>query len=606
MKAYSFVFIIIISCVYPFTGLATSSYLWHKKRTFYVNAVSGNDAHSGTSAKQAWKTFSILNRMQLQGGDEVIITPGSYRSSLILRASGTVSSPVTARLTPGDYHFYPDSAYRSKFHISNTNDEPYGDKLIAIYLKDSHNLKLTSVGAKVIIHGKMIETAIDHSSNITISGLTFDYARPTVSEVLVTKVTPEYADLQVSSKSTYNIQDSILWWEGEGWKYRPDWYWQVFDKNSGYVERQSFDLKAAKFVQLGANAVRVYYPNDLGFKEGMIYQNRDITRDCVGILLQYSNNIRLKDIRIYYMHGMGIVSQFCKDLKFERVVVDPPEGTDRTCSAWADILHFSGCSGLIEVSHCYLSSSNDDAINIHGTHLKVISAIDRHRLKVKFMHNQSFGFEAFFPGDSIDFIQAESLLPFETNVIKDAEVLNEREILLTLKDPIKGDLTGDVVLENITRTPKVWIHHTTITKIPTRGILITTRRNTVIENNYFDRVNWNAILIANDAESWFESGLVRNMRIRKNNFFECGGPVICVAPENKKHEGPVHSYIEVDNNHFRIRSAGKAFAARSSADLIFRNNRIAVKRDSGAAMKDFTEFSNCDKITLSSNKIVIE
>ena len=58
------------------------------------------------------------------------------------------------------------------------------------------------------------------------------------------------------------------------------------------------------------------------------------------------------------------------------------------------------------------------------------------------------------------------------------------------------------------------------------------------------------IFIADDARSWFESGMVRDVTIRNNNFIECGAPVILIAPENKCNDGYVHRNITITNNLF--------------------------------------------------------
>lgn len=43
------------------------------------------------------------------------------------------------------------------------------------------------------------------------------------------------------------------------------------------------------------------------------------------------------------------------------------------------------------------------------------------------------------------------------------------------------------------------------------------------------------ILIADDAEGWLESDMVKDVTFRRNTFNHCGGkdrPVIFIAPEN--------------------------------------------------------------------------
>jgi hypothetical protein len=279
--------------------------------------------------------------------------------------------------------------------------------------------------------------------------------------------------------------------------------------------------------------------------------------------------------------------------------VRPEEGTGRTCSAWADILHFSGCSGRIEISNSYLSAANDDAINVHGTHLRIIERPAENKITVRFMHNQTYGFTAFLPGDSIDLVHAETLNPYSDNIVVSSERLNDKDILLTLQKLIPRDIQVNDVVENTTRTPKLWVHHTTITRIPTRAILATTRRKVLIEHNRFVHVRGNAVLIEDDAASWFESGPVKNVTIRHNEFIECGAPVISIHPENKRFDKPVHHNIAISNNHFVLNQNSKVLFAKSTSGIKFSDNEI--KSSTMIDIKGATEFQDCFNIKLLGN-----
>ncbi|WP_196426428.1 hypothetical protein [Paenibacillus campinasensis] len=63
---------------------------------------------------------------------------------------------------------------------------------------------------------------------------------------------------------------------------------------------------------------------------------------------------------------------------------------------------------------------------------------------------------------------------------------------------------------------------------------------TIIRGNRFEQMTMSAILVAGDANSWYESGAVRNMLIADHVFIGCGGaghPVIRIAPENEAGSG---------------------------------------------------------------------
>jgi polygalacturonase len=136
-------------------------------------------------------------------------------------------------------------------------------------------------------------------------------------------------------------------------------------------------------------------------------------------------------------------------------------------------------------------------------------------------------------------------------------------------------------VENATWTPEVAIRNCRFARTNTRGLLLTTRRKTVIENNTFFRTGMSAILIADDAASWFESGPVRDVLIRGNEFVDCGyngGPgnaVIAIAPENREVnvEKPVHHNIRIEDNVFRTYDYPVLWA-KSTEGLKFAGNRI--------------------------------
>lgn len=573
-------------------------------KRYYINPNTGNDSHAGTSKKFPWKTFKQINRMRLAPGTSVeILEAGTFRESLLIRAEGKAHSPVRLKFAPGRYHIYPDSANKRQLHISNTNDRPDELKALALAFDSCRYVDVEGAGARIVLHGKMIETFVNHSDHIRINGLSFDYNRPTVSELTVTGTGPGYADANIHPDSKYSIKDSLITWIGDGWRYQPDSYWQVLDPLTNDLSRTSMPMDAIRFVQLEGLKVRIYYKGAPLFKKGMVYQNRDVTRDCSGIFMQYSENIRLSNIRLYFMHGMGVVSQYCGNIEMDKVVVKPDEQSGRSCAAWADILHFAGCSGKIEVKYSYLSAANDDAINVHGIHLKIVDIPDRNKIRVKFMHNQTYGFPAFSKGDSVAFVGTESLLSIEENQLSGAERINDKEFILSLSQPLSDRVKIGDAIENISATPEVWIHHNTINRIPTRGILTTTRRKVLIEDNIFENTQMSGIFINNDASGWYESGMVKDVTIRRNKFLKCGAPVVSIHPENTVN-GPqaVHRNIKVLNNDFRLHG-GKLFEAKSTGNINISGNRI-YNAPVNAKIDSLLKFVNCTEVSVKGNKLL--
>jgi len=572
--------------------------------SYFVDPVEGDDRNKGTSKDKAWKTFKPVNQLVLAAGDTLeILAAGIFRESLLLKAKGTQKLPVKVKFARGRYDLFPDSTLKKQVYISNTINTTTRDqsKVAALMFDNCSFVQVEASHAKFVMRGKMIETFINHCNNISLHGLSFDYQRPTVSELTVTDVKESYADLQIHRDSRYSIKDSILTWEGEGWRYQPDWYWQVLDRKTNEVQRIAFS-EPIRYVAMGDNQVRAYFKQNPGFETGKVYQNRNVIRDCAGIFMQRSKNISWGNLHLYFMHGMGVVSQFCENIKLDSIFVIPQENSGRTSAAWADILHFSCCRGEIEVSNSYLSSANDDAINVHGIHLRIIDIPAPNQLKVRFMHNETFGFNMYQPGDSIDFIHTATLLPFGSNLVTASEMLNEREILVTLKKPVPGEIKAEDVIENTTWTPEVWIHNNTIARIPTRGILVTTRRKVLIENNGIQRTHMTGVLVNDDAASWYESGMVRDVTIRNNYFLQCGEPAIEILPENSvQGNAAVHSGIKVYDNTFNLVGA-RMFEAKSTEGILIKNNTV-IMRSPLKPIEELISLKDCAGVEVTDNKI---
>ncbi|QOD60716.1 right-handed parallel beta-helix repeat-containing protein [Polaribacter haliotis] len=570
--------------------------------TFFINPNSGDDSNLGTSKEKPWKTFKRINQLHLTEGNTIeILSAGDFKESLFVTGKGTEENPITINFSVGIYNFYPENAYKNQFQISNTNDAPKDFKAVAFYFLEAENVRLNGNGAEIMFRGKVMETGIRYSKNITIENLTFDYYRPTVSELKVIKTNNSYADVEIHADSKYKIIDSTLTWVGEGWKHKPQSLWQAFNPETDKVARTSLPVNNLSFSKIGDQKVRIHFDKNPGLKEGIIYQNRNTFRDYAAVFSERSSNIIWKNVTVHFMHGMGFVSQFCENITFDNLSVKPSEKSGRTCAAWADILHFSSCKGNIEIKNSYLSAANDDAVNVHGTHLRITEKLSNKKIRVRFMHPQTFGFEAFFAGDSVEFVSNTSLLSYSKNKVVSAKMLNEKEMELELKQPVPHNINPKDVIENTTWTPNLTITNTKIAHIPTRGVLITTRAKVRIENNEFNKPTMSGVLIADDANGWFESGPVKNVIIKNNKFIDCGSPVINIHPENKVVVSGafVHENIKISKNLFSINS-GKILFAKSTRNIQFTNNTIEAKKR--FLIEDFLTFKESDAIKIENNK----
>lgn len=542
---------------------------------YYVDPARGNDADSGRSEAFPWKTFLPLSFVRLSAGDTIVVAPGRHEFSLSVNdGEGTEKSPITVRFLSGKHVFAHGKLRSEKYHISNTNDCPDTPKAVAVCLKNTKNVRLVGdAGAEILADGKMIYAVIDDCRDVALDGLTFDSLHPTVCELRIVGRTEKFIDAKIDPAFQYEIRNGKLFWKGPGWAFPLGGFIKVFNPDTGTFGG-NFTPDGARAEELSPGNVRFSYAGTAPqMRVGQVVQNRDITRDCVGFFQRRSRDIRWENCSIHAMHGMGIVSQFCENLSFSRLNVAPRENSSRTNVAWADILHFSGCNGKIRVADSVLSSSHDDAINVHGTHLRVAERVNNRTLILRFMHPQTYGIDGFFPGDEVEFVHGNTLQPFGTNIVKEVRALDARRLEVVFRKNVPEKFEAEDAVENITRTPSLHVKNVVVRNVPTRGFLVTTRRPVVIENCRFERTGMSAILVEDDASGWFESGPVRDMIIRENEFVECASPVVNINPHVLSGNGTVHENIRIERNLFRM-NGGIAIASHHSKNVSERDNKF--------------------------------
>ncbi len=539
----------------------------------------------------------------------VSATEGDATSALqqaIWEASRYKGKSVTIKLENGDYGLYRTSASCQLYHVSNTTsaeENPDPTKHIGLWLKNLKNVTIDGNGARLITHGEMTTFVIDSCENIVMRNLTITSADPSVPEMTVTETGENYITVHIHHSSDYEINDGRFRWKGDGWQFEGGLAQVFFPETNTTCRCESPMEGIQKAEETETGVVRFHYGKTPPFHVGEVYQMRHTIRNEVCGFIQRSKNILLEDLQIYFLGNFGIVGQYSENLTYRRLWCAPEPGSGRTCAGFADFVQMSGCKGKICIEDSYFEGAHDDAVNIHGTHLKVTDYIDKKRIRVKFMHGQSFGFESFSKGDKIELVDAHTLLCVEEATVKQTEFINDYETILTLDKEIGENVRSkdDIVVENVTWTPDVDIKGNYFSRLPTRGILVTTRGKISIENNTFYRLPMPAILISDDARSWYESGAVRNVIIRNNRFIDGGSPAIAIAPENDRYAGAVHRNIVIDSNRFKIKS-GNIIEARSSDHIWVTGN--VVDTPSGENSSDYIHFDKCNNICLKKNVVV--
>lgn len=466
-----------------------------------------------------------------------------------------------------------DSFELDGYYCTNTakrHENPTGKRHAAMFLKNKSDITVDGNGATVLVHGKMTPLMFDRCSNITVKNLTVDYACPTMAEFTVLSNDNGRCEIKINGECLYRIEGSDIIWQGEPDK-NGNSYWEdhnckgrrqvrMLDPATGlFRDFSRNDLECISIEECGDGILKIELKNkEVYFPAGAIIQSRNIVRDQTGSMFQRCNNLTFENLRIKFMHGLGMVSQFCDGVTYRNCDFNPAKG--RTAASTADFFQFSGCKGNILVESCKAGGAHDDFINVHGTHLRIIDTNnDKNGLTLRFMHDESWGFQAFEKGDTIDFIRWDTLIPYASAKVLAFTKINDTDIYIELDQKLPQIEIGKDVVENATWTPNVYVRNCEFGLTCGRGILCTTRGEVIIENNRFENVWGPALLIEDDCNFWFESGYTNEIIFRNNTLINCsyanmypGAPAIRYSPKVMDENSTqfVHGKLTLIGNRF--------------------------------------------------------
>lgn len=547
------------------------------------------------------------------------VKPYSYENSVdklqtAIRACKQQKAKVLV-FQKGRYDFWPEGAIRKEYFITNTSTEkecPSKLKTIGILFEDMEGLTIEGNDATLMFHGKMTMLAFAHCKQMKLRNVHIDFERPGGSEITYTKVDDKGVEVTMHRDSRYEIENNRIHLYGEGWRSNIPHCIQYNPQTEHFVYSQDWNILASSpATETAPGVIRFATPSDFRPQIGNTLTVRDIIRDQVGMFIYESQDVTLDNVGMHYMHGLGIVSQYTRNITMKNVKCMPREGSGRILASSADFMHFSGCSGKVSILDCHFAGAQDDPINVHGTNLRAIEKVNDRTLKLQFMHGQSYGFNAYFEGDTVAFVNASTMERFASAQVISVKRLTDRtlEVSFDRNVPQQLELNHDCV-ENISCTPELEVRNCYFTRTSTRGTLVTTPRKVVIANNTYYKTGMSAILIEGDAEGWYESGPVNDVLIENNTFIDCaysGGPenaVIALHPSNTVIDAnrPVHRNIRIIGNTFQT-FGNPALYAKSTEGLIFQKNKLTVVLPTGVTPKPLFIFNGCKNVVIKDNML---
>ena len=518
----------------------------------------------------------------------------------------------------GRYDFWAQHAVEKEYHETNTYD--VNPKILAVLLDEVNDLTIDGDGSEFIMHGRMQPFTLDHCQNITLKNFTVDWDIPLTAQGTVVESTPDFMEIEIDTcQYPYIIENKRLTFVGEGWK-SSVWSIMQFDPETHFVLPNTGDnlgWRGYDAMKVSRGRVRLSDPNREANKfypaAGTILVLRHSTRDHAGIFIFHSTNTKMENLKLFHTCGLGILSQYSKDISFNDVHIIPNTSKGRVLSGHDDGFHFMGCSGLLKIENCSWAGLMDDPINIHGTCSRIMEVLSPTRIKCKFMQDMSEGMEWGRPDETIGVRAHNTMRTAATGKITKFEALNKAEFIIELSAPLPTEVGAGYVIENLTCTPDAEIRNCHFGSCRARGLLVSTPGKVVIEDNVFES-SGSAILIAGDANAWYESGAVKDVLIRNNDFrYPCNSSlyqfceaVISIDPEipTPEQKYPYHRNIRIVDNTFHLFDYPILFA-RSVDGLTFSNNTLI--RDTTYQpyhyRKEGITLKACKSVIISNNKI---
>ena len=500
----------------------------------------------------------------------------------------TVDEDKTVVFEKGTYYIDSEKCKKHMLYITNTvgdeefsNDETPHLNAVPFYFGGIDDITFDGGNSVFVIDGKVTNIAMENCKNITLKNIEIRHTHPDMHELKVVRKGIFSVDFEIDRDTQYEFVNGKGYFFGKDYRYAVDyrannswWIGLIRKATPNKIKRVNHPLfSALKIRDLGNRKIRVTYPNTARFKGDDCYYLFDVRRQFAGIFVNKCENVRLENIKQRFNYSLALVAQDSENITVDSVEFAPEKDSTRKMASVADFIQICMCRGNVSIKNSYFDGAGDDSLNVHGVHFKITDICDN-QITVRFMHPQTHGYNPLRVGDTIAYINTDTLLEEGTAVIEKSELVNEYEIMLTVSSTDKARVGN--VIENISACPNLDFENNTMTRIITRGLLITTRGKVNVKNNHFISTTMSGILLSDDAKSWYESGMCKDVTIENNTFDYCGQTPILIKPENRMYAGAVHKNIKLIGNTFK-KYKGYSISAKDTDGILLKDNNFSGK-----------------------------
>ncbi|AMD84216.1 hypothetical protein SAMN05444369_10579 [Capnocytophaga haemolytica] len=490
---------------------------------------------------------------------------------------------------------------KTLFISNHDQDNP---KKIAEFFENKHDTIIDFKGKTLNCKGTTLPFVFQNCQRITLRNLTIDFDLPHLRQLTIVKVNKRkgYCLARITNPDYYAIREGKLHLFGDAavaggnYDYVPEVAMAFSPDGHLAYRRPNVDFSVQRISEVEKGLLKIEGWSQIPFTRiGERFALRNYQRPTPAIFIDGCKDIRLEHITIRYAWGMGVLAQMSENITLDSVTIGIASTTDpaqkRFFTTQGDATHFSGCKGLILSENGLYEGMADDAINVHGTYLRLTERIDNHTVRARYMHPQTYGFKWGEVGDTLQIIRSKTMdivdTGYKITAIKAVDAPSDfgtKEFEIQVDRPLPTFEEGESYgLENLTWTPQVIFRNNIVRNNRARGALFSTPRKVLCKNNVFDHTHGAAILLCGDCNGWYETGACRNVTIRGNRFinaltanYQFTNAIISIYPEipDLVHQkGYFHSGITIEDNTFETFDEPILYA-KSVDGLVFKNNKV--------------------------------
>ena len=530
---------------------------------------------------------SCVMATEINAVDYGVVPGGKDNGATMLELINAARTQGVSRINfaPGEYHFHAESALPMQLFISNHDQQEVHP--VGVPLVNLKNVELRGKKTQFIFHGKMLPFVLMDCEGITIKNISIDAAEPFSSEGRIVEIKDGKTTLKLSPASRYTVENGKFLLTNNGRKDGIHCILAFMPDGRMVPTGKSGDMGwGATAEQLPGNRVR--FAEDAskkGLAVGQTLVLRSYYRPHPGMLLYRAKDTKLKNVVFHDSQGMALIAQRSENITIRGGGCIRAKGRMHTTAA--DATHFSNCRGHISVQGATYEAMMDDAINVHATCLGITEVESSRTFIARYMHGQAYGFEVMEPGEQLQFIHGPTLeLNPQLRKVEAVEVIDPRHIRVTLTEDMPDGIGEGDAIENADWHPSVDFSHNTVRHNRARGALFTTPKPVRVIGNHFDHTHGSAILLAGDAQGWYESGACQDVLIKDNVFrhgltglYQFTDALIAICPEVRKpaeQKQCYHRNVRITGNQF-ITHRVPLLSAISADDVTFAGNKIQYR-----------------------------